>query len=57
VVAIPAAIGRKDSQSSGTVLPFTGISIAKGVVVGCASNLYVIELISANPRVVKLAAG
>jgi hypothetical protein len=57
VVAIPAAIGGKDSQSSGTVLPFTGISIANGVAVGRAGNLYVIELISANPRVVKLAAG
>jgi hypothetical protein len=56
VLAIPAAIGRKDSQSSGTVLPFTGISIANGVAVGRAGNLYVIELISANPRVVKLAA-
>jgi hypothetical protein len=57
VVAIPAAIGRKDSRSSGTVLLFTGISIANGVVVGRAGNLYVIELISANSRVVKLAAG
>lgn len=57
MVAIPAAVGRKDSQSSGTVLPFTGISVANGVAVGRAGNLYVIELISANPRVVKLAAG
>jgi len=39
------------------VLPFTGIGIANGVTVDRAGNPYVIELISANPRVVKLAAG
>jgi len=38
------------------VLPFTGISIANGVAVDRAGNLYVIELISVNPWVVKLAA-
>jgi hypothetical protein len=39
------------------VPPFTRISIANGVAVYRAGNLYVNELISANPRVVKLAAG